>query len=272
MGRGDSKMCLERSPLIASAEGRPPAAREVYHRRVSETISIDFSRPVALFPLGGTILLPHAPQALHLFEPRYRQMVEHCLDCMEGDNLLTAAPIAMATHGGPEWEGRRVGSPPLRPAVCVGKIVQHTALPDGRHNIILHGVCRGRIDAVIEPSGDRLYRLARITPLETLQRFPRLPSVRRRLQTLLDRPRLRRMSSADTVREWVARTDVPTHALVELVSFALLKDDELRYRLLEEPDLRRRARMLTDELRHIDRLVALADLQDREWPKGMSWN
>lgn len=239
---------------------------------MSDTISIDFSRPIPLFPLSGTILLPHAPQALHLFEPRYRQMVEHCLESIEGGKILTAAPIAVATPGGPEWEGRRVGSPPLRPAVCVGKILQHSVLPDGRHNIILHGVCRGRIDSVIEPSGDRLYRAARVTPLEGTQRFPRLAAERRRLRALLDRPRLRRMCSSEAVREWIARGDVPTHALVELVSFALLKDDELRYRMLEEPDCRRRARMLTDELRHIDRLVALADLQDREWPKGMSWN
>jgi Lon protease-like protein len=240
---------------------------------VANTISIDFSRPIALFPLGGTILLPHAPQALHLFEPRYRQMIEACLDEMEPGNLLSAAPIAMATYGGREWEGRRVGDPPLRPAVCVGKIVQHSTLPDGRHNIILHGVCRARIDAIHEPEGERLYRTARLSPLEGQRPMPRLLAVRRHLRSLLDGPRLRRMCGVDAVREWVGREDVPTHALVELVTFALLKDDEVRYRMLEEADPRRRARLLTDELRHLDRLVALADRQDhRAWPKGMSWN
>ncbi|MHC4869969.1 MAG: LON peptidase substrate-binding domain-containing protein, partial [Planctomycetota bacterium] len=54
---------------------------------MSETISIDFNEPIALFPLSGSVLLPHAPQALHIFEPRYRQMVEDCLEVMEDGNL-----------------------------------------------------------------------------------------------------------------------------------------------------------------------------------------
>ena len=81
------------------------------------------------------------------------------------------------------------------------------------------------------------------------------------------------MSSAEAVREWIRREDVPTTALVELMSFTLLKDEELRYRLLAEADPRTRAQLLTTELAHLDRLVALAERQGHdEWPKGMSWN
>ncbi len=240
---------------------------------MAETISIDFNEPIALFPLSGAVLLPHAPQALHIFEPRYRQMIEDCLESVEGGNLLTAQPVAMAIPAGPEWEGPTVGTPPLRPAACVGKIVQHTRLPDGRHNLVLHGVCRGTIREILEPAPGRLYRLGTMAPLEQGSKMPRLAATRRRLRQLLEGPRLSRMVSAGSIRQWIEREDVPTHALIELVSFALIKDDELRYRMLEESDPRRRARLLTLELAHLDRLVALADRQEfRDWPKGLSWN
>ena len=38
-----------------------------------------------LFPLHGTILLPGSILPLHIFETRYRQMVEHVL---ENDELI----------------------------------------------------------------------------------------------------------------------------------------------------------------------------------------
>lgn len=256
-------------PAEASVAARSPT----YHRLVADTITIDFNEPIALFPLTGAVLLPHAPQALHIFEPRYRQMVEDCLESVEGGNLLQAKPIAMAIPAGADWNGPTIGDPPLRPAACVGKIVQHARLPDGRHNIILHGVCRATIREVMEPAPGRLYRFGRLLPIEEPGRIPKLSATRRRLRELLDGPRLRRMTSADAVRQWIAREDVPTHALVELVSFALLKDDELRYRMLAEPDARTRAKLLTSELVNLDRLVALAERQGHgSWPKGMSWN
>ena len=64
---------------------------------MAKSIVVDFSRPVPLFPLSGTVLLPHAMQGLHVFEPRYRQMVEACLSEAKDGDLLTARPIAMAT-------------------------------------------------------------------------------------------------------------------------------------------------------------------------------
>ena len=87
---------------------------------MAKTITVDFTRPVPLFPLGNTVLLPHAVQGLHVFEPRYRQMVDACLSEMKGGSLLTARPIAMATIDTDLPEVSR-GVPMLRPAVCVGR-------------------------------------------------------------------------------------------------------------------------------------------------------
>ena len=87
--------------------------------------AIDFTQPVALFPLPMVSLLPHALQPLHVFEPRYRQMVEDALGDAGDEELEHVAPIAMATYAGGAWGGESVGKPALRPVVCVGRIVQH---------------------------------------------------------------------------------------------------------------------------------------------------
>jgi hypothetical protein len=73
--------------------------------------------------------------------------------------------------------------------------------------------------------------------------------------------------------EWLDREDVPTHALLELIGFAVVRDTELKYRLLAESDPLRRAAIIKGELIYLDRLVHRAERQDYvSWPRGMSWN
>lgn len=240
---------------------------------MAELIVVDFQRPLPLFPLGETVLLPHAVQALHVFEPRYRQMVEACLGEIRDGSLLSARPIAMATVD-PASRGRRPGTPGLRSAVCVGQIVRHERLSDGRHNVVLHGVCRARIMQVLEPEGPRLYREAVLRPIEPLGRgFPRMPQARRALRDMLQRPRVRRLSSVQAVRTWAERGDLPTHAVIELIGSALVQDEPTRYALLACGDPWARARLVAEAIARIERLVSGAERQRPEaWPKGLSWN
>ena len=93
------------------------------------------------------------------------------------------------------------------------------------------------------------------------------------LKRLLHGDQLNRMHAAEAVREWVDQEEVPIETLIEMASFVLVKDEHLRYQLLQEPDPSERARIVYGELHHIDRLVARCDQQGwREWPKGLSWN
>jgi len=234
-----------------------------YHQVMTDAIRINFSKPIPLFPLSGPVLLPHAILPLRIFEMRYRQMVNDCLD--------QAGFIAMASYESGDDAG---GCGELRSAVCVGQIVQHEGLPDGRHNILLHGVCRARIVDVLEPDEERHYLLANLEPLEVNQADPPpMSEVRQQLRGMLMGPRLRRMRSVDTVMEWFDREDIPTHALLELIGFTLIKDDTLRYQLLAEADPDQRAELIKGELRGLDHLVRRAQNQSyTSWPKGMSWN
>jgi Lon protease-like protein len=223
------------------------------------SIRIDFSRPIAVFALPSVALYPHTADWFVAFEPRYRQMVEDCLRARGDGPILEAAPIALATYATRHWQGTRVGEPALRPAVCIAKMVEHRALPDGRHQILLHGVCRGEIQSVAEPEGRRLYRLARVTPVDPRSGPPRrLPELERSLGRQLDSAVLRRMQRLDPVREWIARGSVPTEVIVEQLAYLLSRGDEQRYALLAEQSGRERARFVLSELGFLSTLLGHA--------------
>ncbi len=219
-----------------------------------------------VFPLSGALLLPRCRLPLNIFEPRYRRMIS--------DALSSSGQIAMACFEGEAWRKEYAGTPPLRPAVCIGHIVQHQSLPNGRHNVLLQGVCRAIITRMVEPGDPKMYRLARLRPLESDTAISSdLAGVRRNLSRLLHGPRLKRMHGAATVMQWLERDEISTPALIELMGFLLIHDNELKYKLLAEACPRRRAEMLRGELKHFDDLVRLAEKQKPDaWPKGVSWN
>ena len=132
-------------------------------------------------------------------------------------------------------------------------------LGDGRHQILLHGVSRARIEGVSEPDGRRLYRLARLTPVDARVGPPRrLPGCNHVLSTLLGQPGLRRMQRLDPVREWLSRGSVPTEVIIEQLLPLLARGDDMRYRMLAEPSGRERARFVLSELAHLDQQLARA--------------
>src|SRR5690606_24562350 len=88
-------------------------------------------------PLPPVVLFPNAIVPLHIFEPRYRQMVR---DALDGDQL-----IVMAGYD-PTWTGEGDDRhAPLAPIACVGSIVWNEETGDGRYNLLLQGVVRVRI-------------------------------------------------------------------------------------------------------------------------------
>jgi Lon protease-like protein len=100
-----------------------------------------------LFPLPDFFLFPGAVAPLHIFEPRYRQMIEDLLD--------TSGRLVLAAYhpGGPRTEK----GPAVMPVGGLGEIVHHETLADGRYLIWVLGLGRVGIDEV---ASDRLYRKA----------------------------------------------------------------------------------------------------------------
>jgi Lon protease-like protein len=230
-------------------------------------INVNFSRPMPLFPLEAVVLLPQQVIPLHVFEPRYRQMVQRVLD--------GAGQFALASFEGNRWKQEYHGRPPLRPAVCVAQIARHESAPDGNYTLLVQGVCRARIVRESPPEEGRLYREAKLVPvgLETGVDEDDLLEVRELLEELLEEGPLTRMAAATPVLKFVRDEEIPVPALLELVSFSLIARPDLMYGLLAEEDVRVRARMVLGELSYLESLIkraAARKLDDA--PKGVSWN
>ena len=230
-------------------------------------IRVNFAKSVPLFPLSTVALLPHGILPLHIFEDRYRQMVDDVLD--------TSGQIAMAVFRVPNPAAWQEVTPSIRPVVCIGRIFQHQRLPDGRFNIALQGVCRARIAREVPPEPGRLYREAFLEPFGKIEGPDEmtLQVERERLTNLLANAPLKKLRDADAVLEHMNNPEIPTSAILELMTLSFINDNDLRYRLLATPDAKGRARLIESELESIAKLLRQAQPQlDNAPPKGCSWN
>lgn len=103
---------------------------------------------VPIFPLPGAILFPRSQLPLHIFEPRYREMVSDAID--------GAGRIAMIQPHRLDDDNRA----PLFSVGCVGELVGVEELEDGRYNIVLMGSNRFRL--IEETDIDAPYRCAEV--------------------------------------------------------------------------------------------------------------
>ncbi len=92
---------------------------------------MDFPSIIPVFPLPNVVLFPGVPLPLHIFEPRYRDMVREASD---GHEI-----IGMALLRG-EWQPHYHENPDIFETGCAGRLVNVEALPDGRFNVLLHGL------------------------------------------------------------------------------------------------------------------------------------
>jgi Lon protease-like protein len=109
-------------------------------------------RELPLFPLA-IVLFPGVPLPLHIFEPRYRKMLD---DTRAGNSLFGLSYFDASVS---EQETPAPGS-----IGCVAKVTDTQAFADGRSNILTIGVIRYRIDEYVE-RGDP-YLVARVSYFE----------------------------------------------------------------------------------------------------------
>jgi uncharacterized protein len=106
-----------------------------------------------LFPLPNVVLFPNVFLPLHIFEPRYRDMVR---DAIAGDRMIGMVLLR------PGWERDYDGGPAVYPIGCSGVITHVERLADGRYNIVLRGIERFRI---VSEDHERAYRRAAVVAL-----------------------------------------------------------------------------------------------------------
>ena len=183
---------------------------------------------VPLFPLSGAILFPRSQLPLHIFEPRYREMVR---DAIDGPGR-----IAMI-------QPQRLDDDNLAPLFkvgCVGEIVGVEELEDGRFNIVLLGSNRFRL--VRETEVDALYRCAEVDIAAFDDEEPPPLSLGQRAE--VEREARRLGNAMGLAVDWDAVSRLDDEMLVNAIAQVAPFDVGAKQALLEQPTLDGRADLL----------------------------
>ncbi len=186
-----------------------------------------------VFPLPPAVLLPGSALPLHIFEARYRQMVE--------DALATDGVFAMAQVK-PGEEGRLAHEPALEELLSVGVIAFHELLEDGRYDLVLAGVARARI--VKEHARTKLYREVEAELVEDPHfAGPEEAELRGAVLDLLARVPIEVGERLGTV---ISRAQ--GGSLADVVAAAVISDAPTRYEILSTLDVAERLTVVTGEV------------------------
>jgi Lon protease-like protein len=199
-----------------------------------ETVALPDAVPV--MPLSGVLLFPNALLPLHIFEPRFRDMLDRAL---QDDRMLCVALVRPERR---QWRN----SADFFPVSTVGLIRACVGRSDGTSDLILQGIRRVEFS---EFEQEAPFPIARIKPLKTrtkltvetdaltakvLEFYSRLKESGRELPEKIDR--------------YLSEMNDP-EMLADLIASTFISDATRRQKLLEELDLNQRLRFLIQYLR-----------------------
>lgn len=203
----------------------------------------DFDGDVRLFPLPGLVMFPHAMQPLHIFEPRYVEMLRESLAT---DQLITMATLTEPHSAAVETV------PAVSPIVCVGKIVSHAELDGDRHNILLVGVRRAKIRRELETT--QSFRTARVDLIDDFYvpaATARRNELKRRLLTAFGKILPSKAGSQQTLHELMAG-QMGVGPITDIIAYMMPFPPADKLKLLEMSDVDGRAEHLIELMSHSD--------------------
>jgi Lon protease-like protein len=205
-----------------------------------------------LFPLPNLVFFPQTRLPLHVFEPRYRQLIA---DVVAHDQQFGIVLLR------PGWEADYFGTPPVFSYGTLGRIEQTVALEDGRYNILVNGETRFRI---IDEVAREPYRTARVTTQPQIERDATEAYAQRTWLSELSQQYLRFFPEQGGVPEIeTAGLEALTNALIMSLSL----DVGEKQRLLETDDIVARAEEVATELQsRIESLQFLAPFRQEGDP------
>ena len=191
---------------------------------------------IPIFPLPGALLLPRARLPLHLFEPRYLQMLDDCLKTPGRVIGMVAPREVPLAHASGEVRLHAIG--------CAGRLTAFSETEDGRYMVSLTGISRFRIGEEVE--GFTPYRRARVNWVpfardlgvaETDEEFDR-----DEFMDLL----MRFFDAMELSTDWSSLKEAETELLINSLSMLCPFSPEDKQALLEAPSLQtRRETMVT---------------------------
>jgi len=196
---------------------------------------VSIPKVIPLFPLPNLVFFPRTYVPLHIFEPRYRDMVQAAAAShrMVGMVLLKEG-----------WEADYEGAPAIFAMGCVGRMMNVQRLSDGRSNILLQGLRRFEIQHEV---GAESYRQGRIVLKDLFQPDAALPAEIRREIVKVVAGFIRNREDGVTLSAMLKQ---PIHddVLVQNLSFALDFTPLEKQFLLESDSLIQQGRRLLDLL------------------------
>ena len=193
--------------------------------------NIDLPETIPVFPLAGALLLPRAKLPLHLFEPRYLQMLE---DAMKTKHRLIGMVQPRDVPGSAETRLHSIG--------CAGRLTGFSETEDGRYMITLSGVSRFRV--IQEITGFTPYRRCTVdwTPFvrdlgesEDDKGFDRAPFL-----AILGRY----FQAMELSTDWGSLKEADAELLINSLSMLCPFEPEDKQALLEAPSLETRRETL----------------------------
>src|SRR6478609_2414420 len=180
---------------------------------------------LCIFPLPSVTLFPGAALPLHVFEPRYRELVK---------KVLSERKVMAVARLKPGFEATYEGRPPVFDVCGVGVVESYNERPDGRYDLTLRGVARARILSELPPVF--AYRRVRAERLSEPEVGPGLVAawqLKLRQLWLELAPHL--PEQVRDLRELTRDADGPS-AYADRLAAALVADPEASQALLSEAD------------------------------------
>ena len=201
-------------------------------------MELDLPPAIPVMTLPGTVLFPQALLPLHIFEPRYRQMLR---DVLATHRIFAVARLneTLAAEPG-QYE------PPHRVATA-GIIRACQKNENGTSNLLLQGLCRVEFTEILH---DEPYRCVHVRPLASTPGAAGEENrrLRQELARLLSLKRKFGASMSDEMTAFLRTVEDPA-TFVDLAAFGFCEDASVKQKLLETLDTHRRLQLFSAQVR-----------------------
>lgn len=194
----------------------------------------NFSGIIPLFPLASVVFFPNTLLPLHIFEQRYRQMMN---DVMDSERIIGMILLK------PGWEKSYAGNPEVYGVACMGKIVNLEPLEDGRFNTVLFGLKRVKVLEIVK---EHPYRAARVEILEDKHGASESVYGERIRQLIVTWNEI--LGKEQESHKINVDTELPLENLTDAVASSVISNVFEKQLLLEETNVQRRAERVLDHL------------------------
>jgi Lon protease-like protein len=193
--------------------------------------SVTLPDEIPVMPLPGAVLFPHALLPLYIFEPRYRDMLEHAL---QHDRMFSVTLIKPSC---PEWQAPE----DFFHFATVGLIRACVGRSDGTSNLVLQGLHRVRFTSFAQESP---FPVAKIEVIES-SNDPTVETegLGEKVVELYRKLKRNGRQLPSKIDDYLTQLG-DLEMLADLVASTFVDDPLRRQRMLEEPSVNQRLRLL----------------------------